>query len=125
MKPIGFKGLITAEQYAKSRNVTVQMVLQALRKGHLSSTVVFAGDDETQMLQDPISHDSFRVLRPSKGLDNNWHVTDDGDTMVAHCYGFEHDIPSGEIFARRIVACLNFCKGLDNETLESFVRAGT
>ena len=65
------------------------------------------------------SNRTYKVLRPRAGVDMNWHVTDDGDTMVAHCYGFNHDIPTGEGFARRIVACVNACKGLSNERLKA------
>jgi hypothetical protein len=60
----------------------------------------------------------FRLLPPSQGVDNNWHVTDDSDTMVAHCYGFAHSIADGEELAHRIVACLNACKGIETKDLE-------
>ena len=67
----------------------------------------------------------FRLHRPTgdnckeNQVDNNWHVTDDIDTMVAHCYGFSHSIEMGEPLARRIVACLNACKGIDTEDLKN------
>lgn len=122
MATFGISELITAEQYAKSRGVTLKMVLKALRKGDVSSKVVFEGNNEVQMLQDPISQTSFELIPPTCGVDNNWHVVDVGGHMVAHCYGFGHDVADGEPFARRIEACLNFCKGLDNELLESFNR---
>ena len=44
--------------------------------------------------------------------------------MVAHCYGFAHDIKDGEALARRIAACLNFCRGMDTQLLEVLVRDG-
>jgi hypothetical protein len=78
-------------------------------------------DDGIQMLQEPLARDSFRVLPPSTGRDENWHVTDEGDTMVAHCYGLGHDIKEGEALARRIAACLNFCRGMDTELLEKLL----
>lgn len=34
----------------------------------------------------------WRVLRPSKGIDYNWHVTDETDTFVAHVFGFSHAV---------------------------------
>lgn len=66
-----------------------------------------------------IKDKDFKLLSPSQGDDNNWHVTDDNDTMVAHCYGFTHSIAGGEELARRIVACLNACKGIDAKDLEN------
>ena len=35
---------------------------------------------------------TWKVHRPSIGEDQNWHVTDDGDTFVAHVYGFNHSV---------------------------------
>ena len=32
----------------------------------------------------------WRLLPPSQFIDNNWHVTDDADTFVAHVFGFNH-----------------------------------
>jgi hypothetical protein len=34
----------------------------------------------------------WKVLSPSTGVDNNWHVTDVSDTFVAHVYGFGHAV---------------------------------
>lgn len=34
----------------------------------------------------------WRVLRPSTGIDYNWHVTDEMDTFVAHVFGFSHAV---------------------------------
>lgn len=34
----------------------------------------------------------WRVLRPSSGIDHNWHVTDETDTFVAHVFGFSHSV---------------------------------
>lgn len=59
----------------------------------------------------------YRVLPPSVGLDSNWHVRDDADTCVAHCFGFNHSVSDGEVLARRIAACLNFCDGIDTDDL--------
>lgn len=42
---------------------------------------------------------SFRVVMPSVGGDDNWHVTDDGDTCVAHCFGFARNLEEGEQLA--------------------------
>lgn len=36
----------------------------------------------------------WKLLRPSVGIDSNWHVTDEGDTCVMHCYGFAHAVDS-------------------------------
>ncbi len=55
--------------------------------------------------------EKYQILAPSKGIDNNWHVTNEGDTCVAHCYGFGHSINEGKALAERIVACLNYCAG--------------
>lgn len=65
-----------------------------------------------------IEKERFIVLRPSQGVDTNWHVTNDTDTCVAHCFGFAHDVQSGEAFARRIAACLNACCGIGTAELE-------
>lgn len=62
---------------------------------------------------------NFVVLPPSSGVDNNWHVTDVDDTMVAHCYGFNHDLESGEPIARRIAAALNYCSGMSTKDIEA------
>lgn len=59
----------------------------------------------------------FKVLPPSKGEDNNWHVVDSGDTMVAHCFGYCHSVAGGEELARRIAACLNACSGIETADL--------
>ena len=42
---------------------------------------------ETKFTEGP-----WRVLPPSVGVDLNWHVTDNGDTFVAHVYGFGHSV---------------------------------
>jgi hypothetical protein len=60
----------------------------------------------------------FLVFPPSVGVDANWHVTDDNDTCVAHCFGFAHGIQGGEPLARRIAAALNACRGISTEELE-------
>ncbi len=64
---------------------------------------------------------NYVVSRPSGGIDNNWHVTDDGDTCVAHCYGFDHDIPTGKELAKRIAACLNYCSGIETSELVKLI----
>ena len=66
----------------------------------------------------PLENDRFLVFPPSQGVDANWHVTDGNDTCVAHCFGFLHDVPSGEPLARRIAAALNACRGIPTEELE-------
>lgn len=50
----------------------------------------------------------YIVHDPSSGIDNNWHVTDVGDTCVAHCYGFSHDISGGKDFAIKIAEALAY-----------------
>ena len=60
----------------------------------------------------------FLVHPPSVGVDANWHVTDQDDTCVAHCFGFAHAIQAGEPLARRIAAALNACRGIPTEELE-------
>lgn len=67
---------------------------------------------------DPYRDRRFILLPPSDGIDANWHVTDDGDMCVAHCFGFCHDIAQGQQLARRIVATLNACKGRSIQELE-------
>ena len=62
--------------------------------------------------------DLFLVVAPSEGGDANWHVTNNWDTCVAHCFGFAHDIQTGELLARRIAAALNACRGISTEQLE-------
>lgn len=52
-------------------------------------------------------------------VDNNWHVSDDSDTMVAHCYGFAHSVEGGEPLARRIHACLNAFNGIETENISN------
>lgn len=35
----------------------------------------------------------WRVLKPkTMPPDNNWHVTDEADTFVAHVFGFSHSV---------------------------------
>lgn len=60
---------------------------------------------------------TFKILPPSTGIDANWHVTDKGDTMTAHCFGIGHDIESGKALAERIALCLNACKGISDAEL--------
>lgn len=67
-------------------------------------------EDQTFRFGMPIEHSD---------KDNNWHVVNDSDSMIAHCFGFLHDIESGEQFAKRIKAALNACRGIDTETLSS------
>lgn len=62
--------------------------------------------------------DRFQAHPPSDGIDANWHVTDEGDTCVAHCFGFAHGIQAGEPLARRVAAALNACRGIPTEDLE-------
>ncbi|BBL73985.1 hypothetical protein [Methylomagnum ishizawai] len=62
----------------------------------------------------------FRVLKPGKSK-NAWEVTNDIDTCVASCYGFDRDIAGGEELARRIAACLNFLSGIPTAELEDKV----
>ncbi|MEY5100265.1 MAG: hypothetical protein RJA36_2984 [Pseudomonadota bacterium] len=74
-----------------------------------------AGIDADLLAQasaDEFSDYLFHALRPSAGVDNNWHVTDSGDMCVAHCYGFGHDVLGGRGLALRIVAALNYCHGI-------------
>jgi len=61
----------------------------------------------------------YILLKPSIGCDANWHVTDDNDLMVAHCFGFGHSVDDGKGFAHRIVECLNACKGISTEDLKN------
>jgi hypothetical protein len=70
-------------------------------------------------------NDRFLVHRPSTGVDKNWHVVNSDDTAVAHCYGFDHDVPSGETLARRIAACLNACNGMSMTELEAMAKTRT
>lgn len=60
---------------------------------------------------------TYRMFPPSVGIDKNWHVTDDMDTMVAHCYGFAHSIEGGEDFAERVKLTLNACRLLTTDEL--------
>ena len=69
----------------------------------------------------PYETDKFLVHRPAEGVDKNWHVVNVLDTAVAHCYGFFHDVPGGEDLARRIAACLNYCRGISTSQLEKKV----
>ncbi len=61
--------------------------------------------------------DSFHVLRPSIGVDANWHVVNSLDTYTAHCFGFGHSVEEGEVYAQRIAACLNYCRGMTTDEL--------
>ncbi len=69
------------------------------------------------MTADDFAERHYLVLRPSQGVDNNWHVVDAGDGCVAHCYGFAHDIRDGRYLAERIAAALNYCKGIPTALL--------
>ena len=51
--------------------------------------------------------EGWRVLPPSDGIDHNWHVTNDSDTVVAHCYGFDHSVEGGKPLAYAIAEALN------------------
>ena len=42
--------------------------------------------------------------KPSTGIDNNWHVTDQGDTFVAHVYGFAHSVDKQSYINARLIA---------------------
>lgn len=65
------------------------------------------------------TQDTLIVLPPSVGVDANWHVTDKGDTFVAHVFGFGHAVDKqSEINARRIAACWNFCEGIETGQME-------
>ena len=44
------------------------------------------------------------VLKPSTGVDNNWHVTDANDTFVAHVYGFGHAVDEQSRINARLIA---------------------
>lgn len=64
------------------------------------------------------TQDTLIVLPPSVGVDANWHVTDKGDTFVAHVFGFGHAVDKqSEINARRIAACWNACEGITDDEL--------
>ena len=76
---------------------------------------------EKSLLADHFVDSGFQVLPPSIGIDANWHVTGNGDTCVAHCFGFGHDIESGEGLAIRVAAALNYCRGIP--TLHLLVHA--
>ena len=64
-----------------------------------------------------VRRERFRVIRPSTGVDLNWHVTDGGDLCVAHCFGFAHSVDDGKWLAIRIAAALNYCRGIRTEHL--------
>lgn len=118
-----FKGQGNAADFARAQAIGVAAALRAKERMHDRYGELME-DDGIQMLVDPLAHASFRVLPPSRGRDENWHVTDEGDTMVAHCYGFGHQVKDGEQLARRISACLNFCKGMDTALLERLIATG-
>lgn len=65
-----------------------------------------------ELLADELRSEAFTWLRPSTGVDANWHITNRGDTCVAHCFGFAHDVAQGEALALRIAAALNYCRGI-------------
>lgn len=46
----------------------------------------------------------WRVLRPSSGIDYNWHVTDEMDTFVAHVFGFSHAVDEQSRINARLIA---------------------
>lgn len=71
------------------------------------------------------TQDTLIVLPPSAGVDANWHVTDKGDTFVAHVFGFGHAVDAqSEANARRIAACWNACEGLDTGLLKNITTLG-
>lgn len=60
------------------------------------------------------------LLPPSSGVDNNWHITDDGDTCVLHAYGFHHAVDDySKALAKRAHACLTVCVGIPTARLEA------
>ncbi|MBS0229360.1 MAG: hypothetical protein JSS23_11765 [Proteobacteria bacterium] len=46
----------------------------------------------------------WRMLPPSIGVDANWHVTDSGDTFVAHVFGFNHSVDEKSKANARMIA---------------------
>lgn len=46
----------------------------------------------------------WQVVRPSVGVDANWHVTDKDDTFVAHVYGFGHAVDEKSLNNARLIA---------------------
>jgi hypothetical protein len=46
----------------------------------------------------------WRLLPPSSGVDNNWHVTDADDTFVAHVYGFGHAVDEQSLINARLIS---------------------
>ena len=65
---------------------------------------------------------NYVVSRPSGGTDNNWHVTDDGDTCVAHCYGFDHDIPTEKSWQSELLPALTIVQVLKRLNWSSSLR---
>ena len=46
----------------------------------------------------------WRLLRPTVGVDANWHVADSGDTFVAHVFGFAHSTDEQARVNARLIA---------------------
>lgn len=65
------------------------------------------------------SEEPWIALPPSQGLDANWHITDEGDTFVAHVFGMGHSVDEkSKANAERIALCVNACWGLSTEELQ-------
>ena len=109
--------LMNATDYARLRGISEAMVKAAAKPGGMYVLTGLVPDDGICAVAE-FEPSTYRVLRPSQGVDANWHVTDDGDNKVAHCFGFGHDVAAGEQFARRIAACLNLLIGVPTETIE-------
>lgn len=69
------------------------------------------------------TEEPWMVLPPSEGKDANWHVTDEGDTFVAHVFGMNHAVDDkSKANAERIALCVNACWGLSNGDLQERAR---
>lgn len=77
-----------------------------------------------QALADELCNHKFIVHPPSVGIDANWHVCNDTDTVVAHCFGFGHSVEQGQALAVRVAAALNYCRGLPTADLLAADQAG-
>ncbi len=74
-----------------------------------------------------MKNDLFLLHPPTKvpGLDNNWHVVDQMDTKVAHCFGFSHAIDEdSKLLATRIMLCLNFMHGVEPDVIMNWMAMG-
>ena len=112
---------MNATEYARSLGITQAMVKATVKPGGMFVFTGLEPDDGVCSLAE-CEPDGYRVLPPSRGVDANWHVTDHGETKVAHCYGFGHDVAQGEQFARRIAACLNLLVGVPTDQIERWAR---